>query len=110
MLSEKSWQPGRLACSNYIDAMAMIRKAAWAASGGYTPILGRADYELWMKFVEKGFWAVRIPEVLALYRNHSESMVHTLGAEDMKKSRLWQALHQSHPWIAVPTWSQVDDL
>lgn len=110
LVSNHAWQGARLACSNYIDAMAMIRKSAWAACGGYASLPNREDYELWMKFIERGFWAAQVPEVLALYRVHSASLVNTYTAQDMIKSGLWNALAKSHPWIAVPTsWSQSDE-
>jgi GT2 family glycosyltransferase len=106
LLSDQPWQPARLACMNYIDAIALIRKCAWAACGGYGRFHSREDYELWMKFIEKGFWATHVPEVLALYRVHTESMLHTYSRERMRNDRLWERLAESHSWIAVPPWSQ----
>jgi len=109
LVGEQAWQPARLACANYIDAMALVRKSAWAACGGYLRIFSREDYELWMKFVENGFWAVQVPEVLGLYRVHGSSMVQTETPEVLKQERLWETLRAAHPWIAVPPWSITGD-
>ncbi len=52
------YDPALLQCANYIDAMAMVRKACWIAVGGYSPLdpMGWEDYEFWCKFAEKGFF------------------------------------------------------
>jgi glycosyltransferase involved in cell wall biosynthesis len=52
------WQPRRFATSNNIDAMALIRREAPLAAGGYAVLAddhGWEDYDLWCRFVELGF-------------------------------------------------------
>jgi glycosyltransferase involved in cell wall biosynthesis len=72
------WQPPRLAAGNYIDAMALIRREALLAAGGY-PVLaddhGWEDYDLWCRFVELGFEGIFLPELLCDYRVHAASML-----------------------------------
>jgi glycosyltransferase involved in cell wall biosynthesis len=72
------WQPRRLATSNYIDAMALIRREALLAAGGYAVLAddhGWEDYDLWCRFVELGFEGAFLPELLCDYRVHSASML-----------------------------------
>jgi len=72
------WQPRRFATSNYIDAMALIRREALVAAGGYAVLAddhGWEDYDLWCRFVELGFEGVFLPELLCDYRVHSASML-----------------------------------
>jgi glycosyltransferase involved in cell wall biosynthesis len=72
------WQPQRFAIGNYIDAMALIRREALLAAGGYAVLAddhGWEDYDLWCRFVELGFEGVFLPELLCDYRVHSASMV-----------------------------------
>jgi glycosyltransferase involved in cell wall biosynthesis len=72
------WQPQRFAIGNYIDAMALIRREALLAAGGYAVLAddhGWEDYDLWCRFVELGFEGVFLPELLCDYRVHSASML-----------------------------------
>ncbi|HYU13170.1 MAG TPA: glycosyltransferase family A protein [Stellaceae bacterium] len=72
------WQPQRFAVGNYIDAMALIRREALLAAGGYAVLAddhGWEDYDLWCRFVELGFEGVFLPELLCDYRVHSASML-----------------------------------
>ena len=32
-ISDREWSAAQFACGNYVDAMALIRKSAWAAVG-----------------------------------------------------------------------------
>lgn len=72
------WQPRRFSVGNYIDAMALIRREALLAAGGYAVLAddhGWEDYDLWCRFVELGFEGVFLPELLCDYRVHSASML-----------------------------------
>lgn len=94
------YDPARFQCANYIDAMAMLRKACWVAVGGYARLdLGWEDYELWCKFVERGFFGVRVPEVLARYRVHENSMLRTTTETAENLKRILQQVQARHPWL-----------
>ena len=73
------WQPERLRESNYIDALAMIRREAIEAMGGYSAdprlALGWEDYDLWARLAEAGHHAAFVPEIIARYRVGHSSMV-----------------------------------
>jgi len=95
------WSPDRLRRGNYIDAMALIRKSAWAHVGGYTKggFVGWEDYELWCKFVEAGLWSDPVPEAVAGYRVHGASMLDT--QTNKAKKSVVDAIRAEHPWLTV---------
>jgi hypothetical protein len=60
--------------------MALIRRDALLAAGGYSPMAveqGWEDYDLWCRFAELGFEGVFLPELLCEYRVHGASMLRT---------------------------------
>jgi glycosyltransferase involved in cell wall biosynthesis len=72
------WDPAKLRNGNYIDAMAMIRRDALMAVGGYLSSAvedGWEDYDLWCRFATHNFHGVFLPEMLCEYRMHSSSMI-----------------------------------
>jgi glycosyltransferase involved in cell wall biosynthesis len=95
------WSPERLRRGNYIDAMALVRKSAWAAVGGYTKgdFTGWEDYDLWCRFVEHGFWSEAVPEAVAGYRVHRGSMLKRTTEPAM--DRVVAAIRREHPWLTV---------
>jgi hypothetical protein len=94
----------RFAAGNYIDAMALVAKWAWAAVGGYANIIpnGWEDYEFWCRCVEQGFWGLRVPEILAEYRLHGGSMLHTLTDIPANKLRVIEQFRARYPWASIP--------
>jgi hypothetical protein len=71
LLSAMAWEPARLRGGNYIDAMALVRRDALLALGGYAeePVLtGYEDYDLWCRVAAAGGHGVHVPEILAWYR------------------------------------------
>lgn len=97
----QAWSPDRLRRGNYIDAMALIRKSAWAHVGGYTKgdFVGWEDYDLWCKFVEAGLWSDPVPEAVAGYRVHGASMLDT--QTNRAKKSVVEAIRAEHPWLTV---------
>lgn len=97
----RAWDPARLRRGNYIDAMAVIRKSAWAHVGGYVKgdFIGWEDYELWCRFVEHGFWSAAVPEAIAGYRVHRGSMLRATTEPAMQ--RVVDAIRAAHPWLTV---------
>ncbi len=92
--------PQRLVASNYIDAMALVRKDAWAAAGGYRQGLsGWEDYDLWCRFAEIGLYGTQVAEDLALYRIHAGSMLHTLTHRGDRLAEVREAIVREHPWL-----------
>ncbi len=92
----------RLVGGNYVDAMALVAKWAWAAAGGYDHVrFGWEDYDFWCRLVELGLWGTAHPEVLAEYRVHKASMIHTTTEIRGNKRLLVEDLEQRHGWLAV---------
>ena len=70
LIGNLEYTPLKLVSGNYIDAMALVSKAAWLHVGGYRNIRhGWEDYELWCRFAEAGLTACHAGSVpLAYYR------------------------------------------
>ena len=101
LVSSATWQRERLSQGNTVDAMALIRRSAWAAVGGYTHIEGGwEDFDFWCKLVGAGYHGIQCPRILAVYRSHNESMSYS------STNRSWHALsrtlQQRHPWLHLP--------
>ncbi len=97
------YDPQRLLSGNYIDAMALISKAAWVAVGGYN--LGRGgweDFAFWCGLMERGLWGARVPSgPLAEYRAHSSSMMHVSASQPKVIRRMMDELSAAHPWLRL---------
>jgi glycosyltransferase involved in cell wall biosynthesis len=92
------WEPQRLVTGNYIDAMALIRREALLAAGGYASMAveqGWEDYDLWCRFAELGLEGVFLPELLCEYRVHNTSMLQSRTNE--RYSALMAEMRLRHP-------------
>jgi glycosyltransferase involved in cell wall biosynthesis len=98
----------RLLQGNYIDAMALVAKWAWAAAGGYAHIrYGWEDFDFWARLVEQGLFGISVPEVLADYRVHRASMLHTMTEVHDHKRDLVAELTARHPWLDIGRLAEV---
>lgn len=94
------WQPQWLRHGNYIDAMALVSRIAWQDVGGYTHIDGGwEDYDFWCKFVEQGYVAAFVPEILCRYRIHGASMLRNETARSY--DALFIEMTFRHPWMKL---------
>jgi glycosyltransferase involved in cell wall biosynthesis len=92
------WRPKWLRHANYIDAMALISRSAWRDVGGYTHIEGGwEDYDFWCKFIEQGYVAAFVPEMLCRYRVHRSSMLRTETARSY--DAVFVEMIMRHPWM-----------
>ncbi len=99
-----SFDPHRLASGNYIDAMAMVAKWAWAAAGGYyvrRDAMGWEDFSLWCRLVELGQFGLAVPDELADYRVHAGSMVNAITERDANKRAMVEFVETRHPWLRL---------
>lgn len=105
MIGNLEYTPLKLVGGNYIDAMALVSKAAWLHVGGYRNIRhGWEDYELWCRFAEAGLTAAHAGSVpLAYYRVHSESMLRTTTDTHDNKQELIGTMQRLHPWLQIST-------
>ncbi len=101
------WHPKWLRHGNYVDAMALISCSAWRDVGGYTHIDGGwEDYDFWCKFVEQGYVAAFLPEMLCRYRVHGNSMLRTDTARSY--DALIIEMTMRHPWMKLAPISPED--
>jgi glycosyltransferase involved in cell wall biosynthesis len=79
---------GSLLLSGYFPPhTVMVRRTVLDQVGPFEGSLGgHADYELWLRIAGAGFRAVFVPESLALYRVHSDSM--SKDGQHMNATRL----------------------
>jgi len=101
LVSDQPWQRDVFKRGNYIDAMALVRRDAWQAIGGYTHIQGGwEDFDFWCSLIDAGWHGMLCPEVLATYTSHNSSM---RAKSTMRQERHLSRLLQSrHPWLELP--------
>ena len=98
--NELPWNPERLRQGNTLDALALVRVAAWRQVGGFVHTPGGwEDYDFWCRFVEAGLRAVQVPQLLAVYHHHGDSMKNSETAA--RESELRRLLQERHPWLAL---------
>jgi len=101
-MGRQVWNPGRLVYGNFIDAMALVRRSAWAQVGGYDHVrYGWEDYDFWCRLAEHGQFAEQVPEVLAEYRVHGSSMLRSETEVYRNKVRLLEDMERRHPWLRL---------
>ncbi|MGO2958223.1 MAG: glycosyltransferase [Acetobacter sp.] len=104
ILGQSPYTPSRLQAGNYIDAMALIAKWAWAACGGYyvkKDAMGWEDYDLWCSMAELGLQGTHVAEILAEYRVHGHSMTSSVTEKYDHKQNVIALLEHRHPWIKL---------
>jgi SAM-dependent methyltransferase/uncharacterized protein YbaR (Trm112 family) len=94
---------------NYIDAMALVSKEAWAAIGGYhhIQVVGWEDYDFWCRLAEHGLAGTWHSDVLALYRVHGTSMLRTHTDVRVNHRRLVEDFKTRHPWVSLMAQEQL---
>ncbi len=103
MIGTEPFSAMRFASGNYIDAMALVAKSAWARVGGYVHIqFGWEDYDFWCRCVENGLWGLHVPETLAEYRFHQGSMLRTTTDTPHNRLKIIRQLEDRHPWLTLP--------
>ncbi len=91
------WNPKLFYLGNAIDNMALYKKSAILAVDGYSPDMkgtGWEDFELFIKFAQKGFSGCHVPEILARYRVHGMSSVTDIAI--LNNESRWKYLREKH--------------
>ena len=102
VIGTEPFSPMQFAQANYVDAMALVAKWAWATVGGYTHIEhGWEDYDFWCSCVEHGIWGIHVPEILAEYRFHEASMLRTITDVRPNKVEVVRQLESRHRWLSI---------
>jgi hypothetical protein len=73
--TEKSAE--KLKSDNFINGSAVFRKQTFLEVGGYKKTYPE-DHNLWVRMVENGSNAIRVPNPLLYYRQHSVSQANTI--------------------------------
>jgi len=98
--NELPWDPRRLRQGNTLDALALVRRSAWEQVGGFVHTPGGwEDYDFWCRFVEAGLSALQVPQLLAVYHHHGDSMKNSETAA--REQELRRLLQQRHPWLTL---------
>ncbi len=100
LVATQGFEVGLFAYGNFLPAMALTRKAAWKAVGGYAERgllqLGWEDYDFWLRLIDAGYRAVWTPTLVARYRKHGESM---LSLTNLVAEKLERHIRAEHPAI-----------
>lgn len=101
------WDRSRFKRRNCVDAMSLIKKRDLMSVDGYSELaavgkLGWEDYELWCKFIDKGFYGVPVSEILARYRTHKTSMLNSISNQKDNIEKLHREMMHLHPWLKLP--------
>lgn len=100
LLHLHQWSPETLGKGNMIDAMVLHRTSLWRQVGGYAanmPCQGWEDYELWFRIARMGGHGLHVPQILARYRVHGGSMLHTLTNTGRNAEALVAHLRRTYP-------------
>ena len=91
------WDPLLMMVTNLHPVTALVRRDCFEAVGGFNESMrgGYEDWDLWLKFVERGWRGVRVRKPLFTWRRHSPStMIVEAGRQH---GRLFAQLVQNHP-------------
>ncbi len=95
------WDPARLRQGNYIDAMAMLRRSALEAIGGYSTdpaLYGWEDFAVWLALAERGDEGAHVSDFVARYRRSPHSMI---ALSNVDVTAAWGALLRRHPGLVA---------
>ena len=98
-----AWDVDRLCRANYIDAQAMLRKAAWQRLGGYRGdddlVYGWEDWDLWLRLAAEGGRAMLVTQILGRYRVQRGSMI---ALTNLATDDAIAAIRQRYPTLPWP--------
>jgi glycosyltransferase involved in cell wall biosynthesis len=101
-ISNVPYSAQRFTAGNYVDAMALVAKEAWAMIGGYVHVrFGWEDYDFWARLAEMGLSGEWFPEALAEYRVHDASMMKSQTVVENNYRALNLEFKRRHPWVAL---------
>jgi SAM-dependent methyltransferase len=102
VIGPSTYNAKRFVGEPYVDAMALVRKEAWAIVRGYADIrLGWEDYDFWCRLAEQGLWGIGVGDVLAEYRAHGQSMLARTTEIKDNKRHLIRTFEQRHSWVRI---------
>lgn len=102
LLSYMPWDVGRMCESNFIDAMAAIRRSSIEEVGGYDShfgLVGWEDYELWLRFAAAGWHPIFTPVFIGSYSVRPDSRQTVVNLDDVA---LRAELRRRFPFLPWP--------
>jgi len=103
LASSLPWEPERLKRGNWIDGMALIRRARLLELGGYSTdprLAGWEDFDLWCRCADAEGHGVHVPQVLARRRRAASSAA--AGDEDDTPAK-WELMRERFPQLFAPS-------
>ena len=101
-ISNAPYDPQKFVAGNYIDAMALVSKEAWAMVGGYDHVrYGWEDYDFWCRIAEIGLAGEWLDIQLAEYRVHPQSMMKIQTVVPRNFRDLVLNYGERHPWTSL---------
>lgn len=90
------WDPLLMMVTNIHPVTTLVRRDRFEAVGGFDETLTRGyeDWDLWLKFVERGWRGTRVPEILFTWRRHSHSTMVMQVIDDHES--LFKAIMDRH--------------
>ena len=91
------WSAERLRYGNFVDAPALVRRAALEAIGGYptdAALTGWEDFAVWVALADAGMHGVQAPEFVGRRRVSPHSAT---ALADVDRSEAWATLLRRHP-------------
>lgn len=82
---------------NYIDALALVRKSVWKAVGGYVPMGGLEDWDIWHSCHDHNVKFVKVAEPLFLYDDVRENRL--IHSAVNRIELLHERIKRRHPGI-----------
>lgn len=91
-----AWDPLLMMITNIHPVTCLIRRDCFDAVGGFDESLreGYEDWDLWLRFIERGWHGVRVPEPLFVWRRHSPRTMVMQAVEHHE--RLYRQLVERH--------------
>lgn len=102
-MGDRPYAPIQLVAGNYIDAMALVAKDAWAEVGGYDDTRsGWEDFDMWCRMAEAGMTGKQVGRApLAEYRVHGSSMLRTQTDLITNKRQAVIQAERRHFWLTL---------
>jgi glycosyltransferase involved in cell wall biosynthesis len=91
------WDPVLMLLTNLHPVTTLVRRERFEAVGGFDESMreGYEDWDLWLRFVERGWRGVRVTEPLFVWRRHSDS---TMVMNVIRNHEaLYAAIRARHP-------------
>ena len=80
---------------NFIHGSSMYRRSFYDAVGGYRTTDGPEDHDLFVRMLDAGGRAIRVPHCLIEYRQHSTAQANTVLSLEISSARLRRELEHS---------------